>query len=373
MKTYAKVVSAIFLVFLCVMLAGCLLLPDKAFSETENRTLAQKPEFSWKALVSGKFTQDVETYLADQFPLRDGWITLKTGAEYLLGKREFNGVYLCEDTLISKVEEPDQEDLEKKLGYLQSLTETADVPVYAAFIPSAAEIWKEKLPDGASSYDQGTFLQMVQEKTEAIVVDLQSTLQDHKEEPIYYRTDHHWTSLGAYYGYCALLRSMGMAPVNLQAYSRQTMTEDFQGTLYSSSGVHWLQPDTIETYVPEDGIQVKSYFSETPQEGQLYDLSYLEKKDKYSMFLGGNQPFCVIENEKAPAGKILVVRDSYADSMAPFLSQSFSQVYLMDLRYYRASVADVAKEYDVDAIVVMYSIPNFLTDSNLLFLGKSAS
>lgn len=370
MKRYASVVTAMFVCFLGLFMVASLALPPRSFSETENRTLAQLPEFSWQALRAGTYTKDMETYLADQFPLRDRWIALKSGAQYVLGQREFNGVYLCGDTLISKVEEPDEKELEKKLGYLQRLTQLSPVPVYGAWIPSAAQIWSEKLPKGAASFDQQAFLKTMQEKTQLQYVDLLGALSSHAQEPIFYRTDHHWTSLGAYYGYCALIEAMGETPVSLEQYDPTTVTEDFYGTLYSTSGVHWLEPDSIETYVPASGIEVIRYDGAEPRPGALYDASYLEKKDKYSMFLGGNQPLCILKNPDAPLGKVLVVRDSYCDAMAPFLSQSFSEVYLVDLRYYRTSVATLAQEYGVDAVVVLYSVPNFLTDTNLVFLGQ---
>ena len=370
MKTYSRLVTALFAAFLGAGLVSGLALPAKSVSETENRSLAQWPRFSWQALREGSFTKDVETYLSDQFPLRDGWITLKSGMEYALGLREFHSVYLCGDTLISKVDEPEPAEVEKRLGYLQMLTQKTELPVYGAFIPTAAEVWRDKLPKGAKTCDQKEFLRQVREKTTAEYVDMLAALQSHADEPIYYRTDHHWTSLGAYYGYCALAQAMGRQPVSLDAFSPQTVTQDFQGTLYSTSGVHWLPADSIETYVPEGGITVTGYRDGQLAPGILYDKTYLEKKDKYSMFLGGNQPLCILENPQAPEGTVLVVRDSYCDALAPFLAQSFSKVYLVDLRYYRASVAELAEEYGADAIAVLYSVSNFLTDTNLVFLGQ---
>ena len=127
----------------------------------------------------------------------------------------------------------------------------------------------------------------------------------------------------------------------------------------------------MQFWVPEEGLTVTSWRSGAPETAALYDRTYLDQKDKYSAFLGGNQPLCVIRNEALPdGGKLLLVRDSYSDSLAPFLSQSFSEVHLLDLRYYRASVAQYAAENDIDGILVLYSVPNFVTDRNLAFLGQ---
>ena len=369
-KAYSRFLTVLFCLFLGGFLAVSVLLPDRDRSEMENRTLAQWPEFSWNALVSGRFTSDVETYLADQFPLRDGWTGVKARTEQLLGKRSFKGVYLCGDTLISKVDPPTLS--EKNLDEVKQLSAQTEVPVYLGLIPSAAEVWKDRLPAGAESWDQAAFLRAAAELG-LPMVDFQSTLTAHADEPIFYRTDHHWTTLGAYYGYAAVLEALGRGDElpSPESFSPEIAGTDFNGTLYSTSGVHWLKPDTVEFWVPDAGLTVTSWRSGAPESTGLYDRSYLAKKDQYSAFLGGNQPLCVIENENVTdGGKLLLVRDSYSDSLAPFLAQSFSQVHLLDLRYYRASVAQYAEENGIDEIVVAYSVPNFVTDQNLVLLGR---
>ena len=361
-KAYSRFLTAFFALFLGGLLLWHIALPDRAKSETENRTLSQLPAFSWAALVDGSYTKGVEDYFADQFPLRDGWTGLKARAEQLLGKREFNGVYLCGDTLISKVERPDQTLVDKNIGYVNRLTEKTDIPVYLGLIPSAAEVWKDKLPAGAESWDQTELLAQSD-------IDLHASLAAHAGEPIFYRTDHHWTTLGAYYGYEALMEALGRRAQG--DFSPETASDSFCGTLYSQSGIHWLKPDTMEFWVEDTGLEVTSWRSGAPEPGTLYDRSYLGQKDKYSAFLGGNQPLCVIKNEgAADGGKILLIRDSYADSLAPFLAQSFSEVHLLDLRYYRASAARYAEENGIDAICVLYSVQNFISDRNLVLLTQ---
>ena len=363
-KAYSRFLTAFFCVFLGGLLVWHVLLPDREKSETENRTLAQAPEFSWTALVDGSYTKNVETYFADQFPLRDSWTGLKARAEQLIGKSEFNGVYLCGDTLISKVESPDEALVEKNLSYVDRLAGKSDLPVYLGLIPSAAEVWKEKLPGGAESWDQTELLAQSG-------VDFQSTLSAHADEPIFYRTDHHWTTLGAFYGANALLDALGKETLKGNDFTPKTASDSFNGTLYSQSGIHWLEPDTMVFWAEDTGLDITSWRNGTPEPGSLYDRSYLEKKDKYSAFLGGNQPLCVIKNEAIPdGGKILLIRDSYSDSLAPFLAQSFSEVHLLDLRYYRSPAARYAEENGIDAICVLYSAQNFISDRNLVLLTQ---
>ena len=363
-KTSQRVTAVLF----CVFLAGFgllhIALPDRIFSPVENRNLRQLPEFTWSSLADGSYTAAMETYLSDQFPLRDGWMGLKTRYEYLLGKREFHGVYLCGDRLISKV--ADDSRGEQNLDCLRALTEKTDIPVYLGLIPTAAEIWKDKLPEGADSFDQTVYLERAR-GAGAVWVDMAGALAAHGDEAVFYRTDHHWTSLGAYYGYTALMEAMGEEPLPLGT-ARQ-VSEDFYGTLYSSSGVHWLQPDTMERYVPGEDVTVENV--STGETHGLYVDSFLEEKDKYASFMGGNMPLYIVRNEHAAADrKLLVVRDSYSDSLAPFLSQDFAEIHLLDLRYYRTSVAQYAQDNGMDQIFVCYSVENFVKDQDAVFLAR---
>lgn len=363
-KAYSRGLTLCFCAFLAGILAWHILLPDREKSETENRTLTQFPAFSWETLVDGSYTESVEAYFADQFPLRDQWMGLKTRTEYLLGKRAFNNVYLCGDTLISKVETPAEGLVDKNLGYLDRLEEKTEANVTVGLIPSAAEIWKEKLPEGAQSWDQLPLLGRSD-------VDFLGALAEHAEEDIFYRTDHHWTTRGAFYGANVLLTALGKEPLKETDFTVELASDSFLGTLYSQSGVHWIDPDTLEFWVSEDGLEVTSWRTGKEAAASLYDRSYLTVKDKYSAFLGGNQPLCVIRNDAVTDGsKLLVVRDSYADSMAPFLAQRFSEVHLVDLRYYRAPVSVYAAEQGIDEIAVVYSAQNFISDVNLVLLAQ---
>lgn len=375
---YSRFLSAFFCVFLGGLLVWHLLLPDRDRSDVENRTLAQFPEFSWEDLKDGGFTKGVEEYFADQFPLRDQWTGLKARAEQVLGKREFNGVYLCGDALIAKVEPPKDGLEEKNLSYVSRLAERTELPVYLGLIPSAAEIWRDRLPRGAESWDQAAFIARAAELEGVEPIDFLTALRDHAGERtwegIFYRTDHHWTTLGAYYGYAALMEALGRGgevpePETVRARDLP-VSNGFQGTLYSQSGIHWLEPDSIEFWVEESGLTVTSWRDGTPKEAGLYDWNYLGKKDKYSAFLGGNQPLCVVKNPEGK-GKLLVIRDSYADSLAPFLALRFEEVHLLDPRYYRYSAAKYAEDNGLDAIAVVYSVPNFITDRNLVLLTQS--
>ncbi len=369
-KKIARISQVVTAVLFCAFLAGFgllhILLPDRTFSPVENRTLSKMPDFSWSALVDGSYTSKLEKYLEDQFPLRDGWMGLKNRYEYLLGKREFHGVYLCGDRLIHKIE--DASRAEQNISYLQKLTELTDIPVYLGLIPTAAEVYRDQLPVGAENFDQAAYLEKVRENVPgAVWVDIEKWMDGASGVSLFYRTDHHWTSAGAWHGYAALMEAMGEPSEPLG--TPETVADDFYGTLYSSSGVHWLAPDTIERYVSGEGVTVENF--EKGETHGLYVDSFLGEKDKYASFLGGNTPLYIIRNPEAASGeKLLVVRDSYSDAMAPFLSQYFAEIHLVDLRYYRTSVAEYAQENGMERIFVCYSVENFVKDMDAVFMGR---
>ena len=376
-KRYAIFITALFCAFIGVFMAATAASPDREFSPMENRVLQQLPSPSLETVKSGAFMRQFETYLTDQFFGRDTWTAAKAVSERTLGKKENNGVYFCaDDTLISRFDAPDPQQLATNLGYVEQFAQNTDVPVYFSLIPGAVRVWSDKLPAGAPNADQGAILTQAQTSTpSAQWYDTDSVMMAHKGEDIYYRTDHHWTSLGAYYGYTALADALGFEPIPLDSYTKTVRSEDFYGTIYSSSGVRWVAPDTIETYVPDDGITVTSYTYDNkgnPVEEQrpLYDTSFLQVKDKYSMFLGGNQSLAVVRTPNTDKPKIAIIRDSYADSLVPFLTPHFSEIHLIDLRYYKLSVADYLAEHQIDSALVLYSVANFSTDTNLLWLPR---
>ena len=314
---------------------------------------------------------DYESYLTDQFVARDFWIAAKAGLELASGKRENNGVYFCaQDTLISRFEEPDPERVTDNLNYVNNLVENVDIPVYFSLIPGKVSVWADRLPEGAPNASEEAVLSQAEGSTQARWIDVDSALRAHAGEEIYYRLDHHWTSLGAYYGYAALMEAMGLEPVPLESYTKTTVSENFNGTTFSTSGVRWMPPDRIDIYVPEEGVTVTAWNGTQSQPGVLYDWSRLEEKDQYSFFLGGNKPLAVVETPHTDAPKLLVIRDSYADSLTPFLTAHFSEIHLFDPRYNKTSVEQYVRDNDIDQVLVLYSVANFVTDSNLFVLAR---
>ena len=372
-KKYSIFITALFCAFIFGFGIAHFALPDRDFSEQENRYLSQFKAPTADTLRSGKFMEDFEDYITDQFPLRDRWIRLKALSERALGKQENNGVYLGADgqTLFAQFSAPDPDALAQRMGYVNKLADNLDVPVYFSIIPDKSYVWADRLPANAPNVDDG----WINGTAKALAgqrlryIDLYGALNG---DDVFYRTDHHWTTMGAYQGYAALAGAMNGSSAVLD-YEPTLVSDSFYGTTYSSSGAGWIKPDEMYTWVPEGGengrLLVYRYPEGEPVEGSLYDLSRLEVKDKYSMFLGGNQPLCFIHNPEGQNGRLLVVRDSYSDSLAPFLSLDYQEVHLFDLRYNNTSLKQYVANYHIDQVLVLYSASNFSTDANLFKLA----
>lgn len=386
-KRYCIFITALFCAFIGVFLVANAVSPDRTFSEVENRNLEQLPAVDFGTpeklfrdgnFFNGQFMRDFETYTTDQFIGRDAWVDLKARTERALGKKENNNVYFADnDTLITRFDQPAADRVTENLNYVNKFVENVDIPVVFSLIPTQACIWADRLPEGAPNASQTDLMTQAQGAvTGATWADVYTPLMEHKDEDIFYRTDHHWTSLGAYYGYTGLASALGYTPVPLTDYTPTVRSTEFYGTVFSSSGVRWVKPDTITTYVPDDGITVVSHTydnSGNPLEEQraLYVESFLSVKDKYSMFLGGNQSLGVVTNTNNPDGpKLLIIRDSYADSLVPFLTAHYSEIHLIDPRYYHLSVKDYVAQNGIDQALVLYSVPNFVTDGNMFWITR---
>ena len=386
-KRYCIFITALFCAFIGVFLVANAVSPDRTFSEVENRNLEQLPTVDFGTpeklfrdgnFFNGQFMRDFETYTTDQFIGRDAWVDLKARTERALGKKENNNVYFADnDTLITRFDQPAADRVTENLNYVNKFVENVDIPVVFSLIPTQACIWADRLPEGAPNASQTDLMAQAQGAvTGAAWADVYTPLMEHKDEDIFYRTDHHWTSLGAYYGYTGLASALGYTPVPLTDYTPTVRSTEFYGTVFSSSGVRWVKPDTITTYVPDDGITVVSHTydnSGNPVEEQraLYVESFLSVKDKYSMFLGGNQSLGVVTNTNNPDGpKLLIIRDSYADSLVPFLTAHYSEIHLIDPRYYHLSVKDYVEQNGIDQALVLYSVPNFVTDGNMFWITR---
>lgn len=367
-----RIITLLFAAVVFGFSAGNLIKKDREYSETENRMLEQKPSVSISGIADGSYMEKYETYQADQFAGRDTWMEIKTGMELLLGKRESNGVFLGEDgVLMEELSDDSGKNVAENLEEINNFAARNEgINFYFLLAPNAAQVWKEKLPAFAVTEDQEKqFAGVQQELSESIQwVDALGVLQEHKDEEIYYHTDHHWTSLAASYVFEGLRDVMQLDETYITPLKPYAVTNDFQGTLSAKSGYERRAKETIYAYLPEEGEDtgLVVYDVEAGEKtASLYDTDKLNERDKYGVFLGGNSPLLDIQTVSDSQRKLLIFKDSYANCMIPFLVSSFRQIELVDPRYYYGDVQTLIEENDITDVLFLYNGNTFFTDNSL--------
>ncbi|MEG1254292.1 DHHW family protein [Clostridium sp.] len=339
---------------------------DKKFSELENKKLKTEVEFTLKGFLDGSFSGNYEAYVNDQFVFRDQWINLKSRSECILGKIENNNIiYGEENYLFDKLTIIDEERMVGNVKAVNKFMENTEKDVSFMIVPNSYEIYREKLPTGAPLINQQVEINKIYESTESSNnIDLLKVMSSNKEDYIYYKTDHHWTTYGAYIAYKEFVESIGETSVNLEDLE-EVRVNNFYGTYFSKAKPFNAISDVLTYYKFENiemDIQGDKY-------NDLYNYSYLDSRDKYSMFLRGNNAITIIRNKNLTNGKrLLVFKDSFGNSMIPFLTQNFEEIHVVDLRSFMLKVNDYVKENDFDNILIIYNLTNFSRDINIIKL-----
>lgn len=366
------------LVLFAVFIVGFTVLdcvtPTRTHSEFESN-LAQMPKFSFKDLFNGKFTADYESYVNDQFLLRDEWITLKSYVETVFGKVENNGVIYGKDGyLFEKLTSYDEARLKLNIEAVQKFCEKyPELSVKFALIPNSYEVLADKLPVASPVLDQEKLINEIYSKvSSADNVDILSSLKAHNSEYIYYKTDHHWTTLGAYYAYEKLCDVFEIGKVNINHLTENTV-KDFYGTYFSKAKSFTIKPDIIRYYDVNASMaimtsdQTGKFVPETSF-ATLYDEGMFHTRDKYSAFIHSNNGLSVITNNgEYEKERLLVIKDSYSNSLLPFLSTDYKEIVVVDLRY-MFNISMVLEQYDFDDVLIMYNVSTFTGDTDVVKL-----
>lgn len=368
-KIFYSRLARIFAVILVMCFIINVIKKDESFSEAENRMLAKKPELSWESIKSGKYMSEFETYVSDQFFARNQWITLKLYEDKLLGKKESNGVYLGKKGYLMEVpDKPDWESVEKNIKGITAFSEKySDIPVYISLVPNAAYILEDKMPYGAPCRDQSKDIKKVTDMAGNSLkwINAADVLKKHAKEEIYYKTDHHWTSLGAYYVFEEL--AAGMKIENPESnYNIYTVADDFQGTLASKSGYH-KSKDLIQVYEPKErSIEyMVMYVEEGEKTTSIYSSECLNDKDKYTVFFGGNHARIDISTTQKERRNLLLFKDSYANCMVQFLLPYYQNIIIIDPRYFYESVDNIIESYSITDVLFLYNVNTFLGDNSI--------
>lgn len=360
----------IFLIFtmiivMAVLSLGSLAAPDRDKSDNENRFLTQKPKFSVENVLEGKFETQLEDYLSDQIVGRENWIKIMSSTLNSVGYSDVNGVYILDDgRLIERKTQAEFNSVRFKnnleqIAEMNEEVSKSGAEVRVMLIPTAAHSYRN-LANLSTNFDEEEAFIIARDTLGDILIDLEDAFvpDDNASDGYYYKTDHHWNYFGAEKGAAIYRDSLGLKQRDWEA---EELTKDFKGTLYSKVLLSERVRDTIS--VPGDSVDMDVKVSIGDERyDSVYFMDRLENKDKYEVFLGGNYEKVDIYNEEPGAEdkpRLMIVKDSYANSFVPFIMDDFSLITMVDTRYFRQSVKDAVLDGEYDQVLVLYSVSNF--------------
>lgn len=392
-----KLMIGLFAVVLCGTSLMTVILPKKKTSENENRSLATFPSVvntkklesaknpadvwnsvKWKYINNrdGKaFKDDFETYLCDHLAGREVWVKASNNIQRLSGRLEINGVYTVDDQMVQTFRSYDADSVNASIDAMNKFAERfPDKEMFFMLAPTAQEFFTSRIPSHVGLMSQKAFIDDCYKKTDNIsTIDCRSFLAGNSSEYLYYRTDHHWTSLGAFCAYQSASKLLGYTAYGFGSFNIETASNDFRGTLYSKTLDDRITPDIIDYYILAEGepnVKLTSINgAEVKKYDSLYVRDYLEVKDKYSSFTGSNVPLVTIETDVDTDKTLLIIKDSYAHSLVPFLSKHYSKITMVDMRYINTDLNRFIDLDEYSQVLFMFNVISFAEDNGLSKLG----
>ena len=367
-----------FVGYLVILGAWGIITPDRKLSEFENRALSQLPSFTWSKLWDGRFTEQWDQYLVDQFVGRDQWVSLKSSLERASGKLENHNVFFGDhDYLFERFSTPSSQ-LDRNLSELLTFAQdrqAAGNRLFTLFVPLSQEIYPEYMPPYAaatSTSSEQIIAEAVEQLGDTVTnVPVTDQLWAHKEESIYFRTDHHWTMRGAYWGYRQFAEAAGLQPITPDQLRSVIVSDAFYGTYYTKANDSAIAPDQLELAHP---VSLPSYevcpSDNAPCTNSIYYESALQERDQYKLFFNGNPTWVQITTQADSGRSIAVFKDSYANVMMPYLIKHYDNIIMIDMRYFRHQVHEFFQEHPVDDILFLYGVRTLAEDDIFKWLNR---
>lgn len=367
-RIFKRLPGVIFMVLLLGLAGKEALSHQRTYSPVEKRELQTRPEISITKVLDGRFQRKYESYLRDQFPGRDHWVSFQTDMELFMGKNEIHNVYIGKNHYLLEhytEKEFDPQQISKNLQALEKFVGKAkqNADVHVMMVPTKSWVLREKLPAFAPHYKEQKFYDALQQKLEKedVLISVEPVLDAHKEEEIYYRTDHHWTTLGAWYAYEQYTKAVGGDLQRAQGKKKfRCISKDFYGTTYAKIN-YARQADKVEIYEPADKLRVVYNMGEKKTK-TLYDVSFLKTADQYSVFTGGNQAVLEITGGIKNGKTLLLIKDSFANSILPFLAEDYEKLVVVDLRQLNVSGDRLLEMFSPTDILILYNSAQFAQD-----------
>ena len=362
--TEYPMVIIFFAVCVC-MLAGYLVLPQKDFSDMENRYLQKRPAVTAGGLLDGSFMESFETYTNEQIPLRNMFVKVKAVCVWLTGSSENDGIAKGKDSYLFDKVPAVSDKMHKNIASIAGFAKSTDRDVYIAIAPTSTWVNAERLPEGMPVLDEASCSNEMTDALNGIgnahMIYLYDALCAHKDEQLYYRTDHHWTTKGAGYAYEEIAERMGLEKKNIGDYEKH-VAGDFRGTHYAKYKGIFVEPDEIEYY----DVPIKELELEKQRVDNLIDEDKFLGYDKYAAFMYGNDGRYTVHADKGAGRDLIILKDSYANCLIPYLVMNYDTVTALDLRYFGGKVSDVLSEKPEADILLLYNW-TFMNEDNHFF------
>ena len=369
-----KIFFAIFMIVWIIIIVINFIWPKQVFSEEENRMLAVIPRFSFSSFVNGDYLNGVNEYINDHFAFRNIYLKLNSWWEVnVMGKTENNGVYIGKDGyLFEKFEygEEEKQNIGENVTVISSFAKKMkelNIPTYFILAPNSIYINSDKLPDNVEVPNQQEIINNVYNNTENTNnIDVTTALDtENNIAPLYFKTDHHMNSNGAYVVYNEFCKNANIQAVPIQDFNKVTVARDFLGTFDSKAQIINQEADEIFVYENETNTNIREAIYDKVTTNSIFNEEYLEGKDKYSYFLNGNNSKAIIKTNVENNKKLLVIKDSYAHILSQFLCENYSEVHFLDPRYTNFDYEEYVQENGITDVLFLYNVSNFTTDTNL--------
>ena len=374
-NNFLKLMAICWFLLIAVFWIARIVKVDGDFSDSENRVLASKPSMSVTDMTNGSYESDYEVYVNDQFPLRSLFVRGKVALDVMLGKKENNQVILAKDGyLFERFSAPEQKKSDAKAKKITQMCEKyPSINHYFMLVPTGVNILSDKLPAGIPVDDQNKAMERFYQKLPQNVmkmIDVRSVLSQHKDDALYYKTDHHWTTEAAYLCFRTVATVLGINPDRV-SYEIHPVTDQFKGSLLYKSGFRMGTEEKIDVYFPIAGNpgSIVSYTQEQKKTATFYNHDKLATRSGYEVFLDGNHSMVKIQTPIKDNHKVLLLfKDSYANCFIPFLAPYYSEILVIDPRYYYDNVDELITEEAVTDIMYLYNANTFFTDDTLTYV-----
>jgi hypothetical protein len=351
--------------------------PIRSYSEQENKYLQKFPDLSLNTFISGKFSTDFEKYSTDQFAFRENWVSLKTFSDLTLQKKDNSRIYFGKEGYLFEVPKViDQKQFDRNMQAINSFIENTtnfntNIKFSALLVPNKVTVLDDYLPKHAPTLDEIALIERIADSLNGINIhSLVNLFKENSDKNIYYKTDHHWSSEGAFLAYEYYRKENNLESILKESFEIKLESEDFLGTLYRKANFYPYSADSIYSYNHKNHLTFSIKDFEGKDIEGFYDASKLIGLDKYSFFLGGDKPLLRVESSLKNDKTLLIIKDSYANSFIPFISMHYERVIIVDPRYFHRGYEQLVIDEDVNEILLLFNSENLAQQKSIFNLSN---